>query len=407
MSTQTLAAQLRTNREFALFWLAQVISRLGDPITLIVLAYVAYVRTGSALLTAVAVLITTMPSALFGLMGGVIADALGYRRAMVACDVVRAALIGVLPILIALDLPIWVLYVVAFTSALAGAVFNPARFAIVPSVLPLEHLREGNALLVSTDRTIEILGALAAGALVITVGASAFYVDAATFAVSALLLLQLRQDDPGVPLPISKLVAGAAEGVKFIRGSLALFANTIFSIFAQLSLPVANSLTPVLLVRRYAGGNAEVGAAQFAIAEASLALGALVGSLVVQPLTGRIRKGRMLILGFGTYGLMLVLLSLVSRIDLALLVFAGMGVANVAFYVPNVTAAQELSPAKLRGRVIGARIALVNLSWLPVIALAGSLADIYPVAFLFAFAGLFTVLVALVGAFIPVVRDLT
>ena len=115
----------------------------------------------------------------------------------------------------------------------------------------------------------------------------------------------------------------------------------------------------------------------------------------------------MLILGFGTYGLMLVLLSLVSRIDLALLVFAGMGVANVAFYVPNVTAAQELSPAKLRGRVIGARIALVNLSWLPVIALAGSLADIYPVAFLFAFAGLFTVLVALVGAFIPVVRDLT
>ena len=65
MSTQTLANQLRTNREFALFWLAQVVSRLGDPITLIVLAYVAYVRTGSALLTAVAVLITTMPGALW------------------------------------------------------------------------------------------------------------------------------------------------------------------------------------------------------------------------------------------------------------------------------------------------------------------------------------------------------
>ena len=127
MSTQTLARQLRTNREFALFWLAQVVSRLGDPITLIVLAYVAYVRTGSALLTAVAVLITTIPGALFGVMGGVIADAVGYRRAMVACDIVRAALIGLLPVLIALDLPIWVLYAVAFTSALAGAVFNPRK----------------------------------------------------------------------------------------------------------------------------------------------------------------------------------------------------------------------------------------------------------------------------------------
>jgi MFS family permease len=406
MRVQALGNQLRTNREFAVFWLAQAVSRLGDPITLIVLAYVVYVRTGSALLTAVAVLITTMPSALFGLVGGVIADAVGYRRAMVACDVVRAALIGLLPVVIMLDSPLWVLYAVAFVSALAGAVFNPARFAIVPSVLPVARLREGNALLVSTDRTIEILGALAAGALVITVGPAAFYVDAATFAVSALLLLQLKHDDPGVPLPISQLVAGAAEGIRFIRGSAALLANTVFSILAQLSLPVANSLTPVLLVRKYAGGNAEVGAAQFAIAEASLALGALIGSLVVQPLTARIRKGRMLILGFACYGLMLVLLSLVSRIDLALLVFAGMGIANVAFYVPNVTAAQELSPANLRGRVIGARIALVNLSWLPVIALAGSLADVYPVAFLFAFAGLSTVLVALAGAFIPVVRDL-
>src|SRR2546426_5330813 len=100
-------------RNFSLFWAAQAISRFGDPITLVVLAYVAYVRTGSALLTAIAVVITTVPSALFGVVGGSIADALGYRRTMVSADVLRALFIGLLPLLVALDLPLWLLYALA------------------------------------------------------------------------------------------------------------------------------------------------------------------------------------------------------------------------------------------------------------------------------------------------------
>ncbi len=68
---------------FGLFWLAQTISRFGDPITLIALAAASFRLTGSAFYTSLAVVVATVPQATFGFFGGAIADALGHRRAMV------------------------------------------------------------------------------------------------------------------------------------------------------------------------------------------------------------------------------------------------------------------------------------------------------------------------------------
>src|SRR6266545_6794937 len=99
---------------FAFFWLAQVISRFGDPITLVALVFVTYRATQSALLTAVAVAIATLPNALFSLFGGAIADALGPRRAMFWCDVARVPLIACIPALLAVKMPLAVIFLIAF-----------------------------------------------------------------------------------------------------------------------------------------------------------------------------------------------------------------------------------------------------------------------------------------------------
>ena len=69
-----------------------------------------------------------------------------------------------------------------------SAIFNPARMAIVPQLVPAERLGSANSAIASTDRVVEILGALVAGFLVASVGVAAFYVDAATFAISAFLV---------------------------------------------------------------------------------------------------------------------------------------------------------------------------------------------------------------------------
>jgi hypothetical protein len=85
--------------------------------------------------------------------------------------------------------------------------------------------------------------------------------------------------------------------------------------------------------------------------------------------------------------------------------FALGGIVNVLFYVPNVTISQELTPEPLRARVFGARIALLNLSWLPIIVLSGVLADAVGVTVLIAAAGLVTLTAAIAGAFVPLIRD--
>ena len=393
--------------DFGMFWLAQAISRFGDPITLIALATVTYERTRSALFTALAVVIATLPTAVFGFFAGALGDALGHRRAMFVSDVARAILIGVVPVLLSLSAPLVVAYVLVFTAAIFAAVFNPARIAIIPQLVPPDRLASANSTITATDRTVEILGALAAGFLVATVGAAAFYFDAATFAISALLLAAIRVR-PGEtrPFMLSRLFADAAEGLRFVLREPVLRVNTYFSLAAQLALPVVNGLTPVYLVRRFANGEPEFGAALFGVAEAALAAGAVGAGLTLPEYMTQFRKGQLIVAGFAGYGTLLILLGLAPSLLPAMVIFFLMGVANVVFVVPNITISQEITPPALRARVFGARAALLNLTWLPIIVVSGALADRLDAGALIAIAGGVTLATALFAVrFVPAVSE--
>jgi MFS family permease len=405
-TTSVPVFQLLRSPNFGALWLAQVASTFGDPITLIALAYVSYVRTHSALVTALAVVMATVPNALFGVFGGVIADAAGHRRAMISCDLARAALVGLVPITLALPLPLVVPYVLVFAAAACGAIFNPARLALVPRIVEPHELSAANALTYSSDRAVEVLGALAAGVLVASIGDRAFYFDALTFLISALLLVRVRADDQRRPIVLRTLGHEAFEGLRYLWRKTALRANTVFSLVCQLSLPVVSSLAPSLIFQRFAAGNAELGASQFGIAESAIAVGAVGSGLLLTPRLGRIRKGRLLLVGFAAYGVVLIALAFAPIFEIAVVLFALGGVVNVLFYVNNVTISQELTPPDLRARVFGARITLLNLSWLPVIIVSGALADAVGVSLLIILAGTVTLIGALIGAFIPIVRDI-
>ena len=75
-----------------------------------------------------------------------------------------------------------------------------------------------------------------------------------------------------------------------------------------------------------------------------------------------------------------------------------MGASNILFYIPNVTILQERTESATRARVFGARIALTNLSWLPLIFVSGALADLFGPALLIGIAGAITLVTALVGS---------
>jgi DHA3 family macrolide efflux protein-like MFS transporter len=390
---------------FALFWLAQVISRFGDPITLIALTFITYRATGSALWTALAVVITTIPNALFSLFGGAIADAVGARRAMLWCDILRVLLIGAVPLLLGAGAPLAVVFLLVFMAGMCGAIFNPARVAIVPALLTPDRLAAGNSLVYGSDRAVEIGGALAAGVLVATFGEGAFYADALTFALAALLLSRVVITETSRPVTLGQVWRDGIEGLRFIRRTAVVWANTVFSLTAQMALPVINGLTPVLIIRRFAGGDATAGAALFGGAEAALAFGAVLASAFFPRFMARYRKGQLLIAGFATWGTLIGLIAVAPNFTVALALFGLLGAANVLYFVPTVTILQEATPPEIRARVFGARIALTNLSWLPLVFISGVLGDAIGVNVLIAFAGLVTVATAVIASFLPAIRD--
>ena len=85
------------------------------------------------------------------------------------------------------------------------------------------------------------------------------------------------------------------EGIRFLRRNTTAWANTVFSLIAQLALPAVNGLTPVFLVRRFAGNDVNAGAVQFGGSEAAIALGAVLASAVLPRFAHRFPKGRLLV----------------------------------------------------------------------------------------------------------------
>jgi predicted MFS family arabinose efflux permease len=325
---------------------------------------------------------------------------------MLWCDLIRAGLIATIPVLLALGAPLAAIFVVVLLAGVCGAVFGPARIAIIPSLLAPDRLAAGNSLVAASDRAVEIGGALAGGVLVATAGENAFFVDAATFAISALLLLRVVVTEASHRLTWSSLLADARDGLVFLRRSAILWSNTLFSLAGQVSNPVINGLTPAFLVGRFADGDAQIGAVEYGAAEAAIAFGAVIASVTLPVYLSRVHKGRLLVIGFAATGAVIVLIALAPSFPIALALFALLGVTNIVYYVPTLTILQEATPQNMRARVFGARIAITNLSWLPIIFVSGTLADVVGPAPLIVAAGAATLVTALFAArFVPAVSE--
>lgn len=392
---------LLSGRNFTLFWLSQAISSFGDQLTVIALAALVWQLTHSSLFTALGVIVMTIPHAVFGFFAGPIADGVGRKRTLVACDVIRAIAVGAIPVVIWLQLPLAIVFLLVLIATFCAALFMPTKLALLPDLVPDGSLAAGNSFVQVSDRTIEIAGKALAGVLFLALGANIFFIDALTFVISALLLMRIALDDrPSGLVSFRSVLADAGTGLRVIGENAVLSANLFFSLLAQMSLAVVNTLTPVFLFREFAAG-----ADAFGLAEAALAAGFVLFSLVMPGLIGRGRKGLLVIGGFALYGAVLIGLSLAPRLEIAFVLFFLAGVANTIFLIPNITIYQEHTPHDVRGRVFSTRYALLNLVWLPVMVVSGALAETISTGVLIGVAGAFTLLVALGGYFVRSVRD--
>ncbi|WP_028932087.1 MFS transporter [Pseudonocardia asaccharolytica] len=172
--------------EFRALWGAELISLAGDQLARVALAVLVYGRTGSAGWAAAVYALTFLPAMLGGVLLGGLADRHRRREVMVAADVVRAVLVGVMALP---GLSLWLLCALLVVVVLLSAVHSSAQAALLPAVLPDDLYERGLAVRQITSQAVQLAAFAGGGLLLVAVSPNvALALNAATFVVSAVVL---------------------------------------------------------------------------------------------------------------------------------------------------------------------------------------------------------------------------
>src|SRR5512139_404952 len=133
------------HRNFSLMWTGQLVETIGSALTSLAASILVFRETnGSALSVGLMLMATAAPSLLVGLVAGVFVDRYDRRRIMIAADVLRGALVLLIPFLAQYGVA-W-LYIIVMLISAVGQFFDPAYESILPETAPDEELAAANSL---------------------------------------------------------------------------------------------------------------------------------------------------------------------------------------------------------------------------------------------------------------------
>ena len=371
-------------RDFRLYATGQAVSVVGDRIALIALVFlVIHLSNGYALALALFYVCRLLPSLFGGLLAGVLVDQFNRQRVMVGCDLGRAAILTIVPGLSSLEA--LTVYPLVFGIYAFTVLFDTAARASLPDVVPESQMMGANAIL----RGIETAGDLAyaaGGALVFALKLQLpFYIDAATFLFSALMIsamhLPTRRSEP-LPHP-RRIVAQFLEGIRYLAAQPFLKWSTITFFFAPFAGGAIFVLAPLYANRTLARsfglvGPLRSGAFRFSVLEVSIGIGALAGSFVAARLARSWPRGVIFGIGMSGLGVAYALIAFITSVYPASLAMVGVGLFNSLFLVSGITLAQTLTPSDMRGRVVAARLTVINTSLALGSAVGGALLLVLP-----------------------------
>jgi MFS family permease len=346
-------------REFRPLFGSFLLSTAGDELARVALTVLVYQRTSSPLLTALTFAIGHLPWLLGGPLLSALADRLPRHRVLITTDVLRAVLLVVMALP---GMPLPVLLALLLLVSLCSPPFESARSALMADVLEGERYAVATSLTNVTLQLAQVVGFLAAGALVAVLDPSAaLLIDAATFAVSAVWLSAGLQRRPAPVVAAGEeqrsLWADTAEGLQLIRRTPRLLAivgllwlGTLFGYaWEGVAAPLADEL--------------DRGTAALGVLLAANPLGVTIGGLVLARLVPAPLRERLMaplvacsLLPLLAGGLVAGLLgpgAVPFAVLVGLLFLSGLGASWV---IPLNVAFVQAVPSAYRGRAFGVAV---------------------------------------------------
>jgi MFS family permease len=342
-----------------LLWIGQIVSVSGSMMqSAAILWHVALVAPPGhkAIALGLVGLVRVLPIVGFSMVSGVVADAVDRRRVMLLTQSAMAVLAAALAVLTmrGLQSP-WPIYLVAALSSAAGAFDGPARHALIPNLVPREHLANAISLNTIMFQAAAVAGPSAAGIVVAAGGvAAAYWCNAASFlfVIGALLLMRDVRGKGGAaagPHAPGKLSVGAAlEGLRFVFSQPLIRSSMLLDFFATF-FSSATALLPI-----FAQDILGVGAHGYGWLYAAPSIGALAASAAMLRLVDRIdRRGLVLLWAVAGYGLATVAFGASHSFWVMFACLALTGLTDTVSMVFRNVIRQLETPDHLRGRMTG------------------------------------------------------
>ena len=420
--------RLALNGSFSALWVGQLISLLGDRVNqLAIVALVLRLTDNSAIALAAVFFSAALPNLVFAPIAGTFVDRWDHQEVMVVSDLLRAALVLLLPLAAVTNLAF--AYPLLFLVTTISLFFRPARTALVPRIVRSDDLLAANSATWLADTFADIGGYPLAAVFVAFLGDAlplAFWLDSVSYVASAVLIGSMAV--PALRRTRARRLAGIAgaegaapgpgaeaeprpdfrrellEGWRFLRQETVLLANTLQGVVGQFALGATIAITALYAAVSLDRGDVPATAA-YGFLETGVGVGNLIGGFAVGLIGARLAKGRMVIAGYTIFGLAIAALGLTHSLPFAFGLMTATGIANMIFVIPSQTLFQERTPTELIGRVVGFRVMLVFGSMTLAMAVGGLLAAVIGPSMVMTLLGTVTVAAGLAGLFIPAVRN--
>lgn len=392
------------NPSFALLWSGQTISRLGDSFYAIALAWWVLEKTGSATAMGLVLICSTIPMLLLLLLGGVAVDRLPRVRLMLASDLLRGSVVGLIAFLAFQQrLELWQLCIMSALFGVAEAFFYPAYTALIPDLVPTEMLPSANSLRSISLQAAQIIGpGIAAGIVALGGTSLAFALDAVSFVISAAFVATLPQKEVK-RLPASKRVGGLQDirqGISTVLHSPWLWITLAIASLSSIFLDGPDEAALPLLVKQRFG--AQVGL--YALLMTLSAFGSISAALWLGHFKQLRRRGPLTYGAWIVASLMLLAVGLPIPVAGVSVAFFIQGAALTTLGLAWMNTLQEFVPSDLLGRV--ASIDLLVSSGLVSIGygLAGIAADQLGASPVFVLSGAISASVIALALLHPAIR---
>jgi MFS family permease len=355
------------NRNYALLWIAGLISNLGDWVLIGALPFYVYARTGSPLATGLTFIASAVPWVVLSSVAGVFVDRWDRKRTMIIADLTRAGLILLLLLVVYVHSLFWLVYVVSFVEACITQFFNPASIALIPQIVGQEHLQQANSLNSLSSSTSRLLGPLLGGVLLGMLGLSSTVIadSISYFCSAAMIALILVPSDLSREKPVVQSRA-ATRWISYWRDWLAGLSSvkqerTITVLFLVVALAaLADGIINALFVVHPAA-ILHLGPSQYGEMLTALGIGSIIGSLLSGRFARIMSSARFVMLGLLGKGFIYLLAFNTRSFPVILILFILSGIPTVGWQVGTQTLLQTNVQDRLRGRVLGAYVATLSL----------------------------------------------